>query len=135
VTDDVIRIEGDLAHHLRDVCRLEEGREVELLSGDGKARRVRLESVSKREVVCRVLSFRELAPLPKPHIHLFVSIPQLPKLDWILEKSVELGAHTVTPFVSDFSFLRKESEISESRRSRWEKIVQGATQQCGRGDL
>lgn len=130
-----IVITGDLAHHLRDVCRLDVGREVELLSGDGKARQVRVDGITKKEVRVRVLGLRDLPPLPMPHIHLLVSIPKLPKMDWILEKSVELGVHRLTPFVSEFSFLRKESEISDSRRGRWEKIVQGATQQCGRGDL
>lgn len=131
----VLTIKGDLAHHLKDVCRIEVGQEVELLCGDGLARRVLIESLSKREVACRWLSDRELPILPTPHLHLFVSIPKLPKLDLILEKSVELGVHTVSPFVSDYSFLRKKNEISDNRKERWNKIVQGATQQCGRGDL
>jgi 16S rRNA (uracil1498-N3)-methyltransferase len=48
---------------------------------------------------------------------------------------VELGVFEIRPFVSDFSFLRKVSEISPARIARWEKLAQAATQQSGRGDV
>lgn len=128
-------IQGELFHHLVDVCRVGEGHEFELLPGDGKAHLVRATRISKKEMLCVRVSERELPPLPTPYVHLYVSIPRLPKLDDIIEKSVELGVKTLTPFISDFSFLRKASEISANRRARWEKIVKGATRQSGRGDL
>lgn len=128
-------IQGELFHHLVDVCRVGEGHVFELLPGDGKAYLVRALKISKKEMVCLRISERELPPLPRPYIHLYVSIPRLPKLDDIMEKSVELGVKTLTPFISDFSFLRKASEISPNRKSRWEKIIKGATRQSGRGDL
>lgn len=128
-------ITGDLFHHLVDVCRVVEGQEFELLPGDGLAYLVKATSVQKKQMTCLNISQRELPALPLPYIHLYVSVPRLPKLDEILEKCVELGVKKVTPFLSDFSFLRKPSEISENRKARWEKIIKGATRQCGRGDL
>ncbi|MCX7978411.1 MAG: RsmE family RNA methyltransferase, partial [Bdellovibrionaceae bacterium] len=43
--------------------------------------------------------------------------------------------HTLHPFFSDFSFLRKEDSLPVNRIQRWNKIVLSATQQCGRGEL
>ena len=135
IEGELVRLGGDLFHHVRDVCRFETGDEFEVLLGDGFARRVRIASVGKRELTARVVDSRRLAPLPGPAVTLALSIPKLPKVDWIIEKSVELGVSHVRPFVSDFSFLRKVSEVSENRLGRWRKLVQAATQQSGRGEL
>lgn len=128
-------LRGDLVRHIRDVCRFGVGDEFEVLTGDHQAHRVRIETSGKNEIQARRLSSRALPLLPKPHIVLALSVPKLPKVDWIVEKCVELGAAEIRPFVSEYSFLRKESEISPNRLARWQKLVQAATQQSGRGDL
>lgn len=128
-------IGGDLFHHIRDVCRFGAGDKFEILPGDGNAHLVEIESVSKRDLAVKIISARPLPTPAKPEIILALSVPKLPKVDWIAEKCVELGVAEIRPFVSDFSFLRKSSEISESRIKRWGKIIEAATQQCGRGDL
>ncbi len=48
---------------------------------------------------------------------------------------MELGAVEIRPFISEYSFLRKVSELSENRLGRWRKLVQAATQQSGEGEL
>ena len=135
VTDDVVRLDGDLFHHVRDVCRFGPGDAFEVLTGDGQARRVEITQVGKRDLTARVTDARALPPVAKPLVILAVSIPKLPKMDWIIEKSVELGVHQIRPFTSAFSFLRQTNEVSENRLSRWRKLVTAATQQSGRGDL
>lgn len=135
ISGDQIAIEGDLLHHIRDVCRFSPGDRFEVLPGNGEAWLVEVENIGSRSLTARTLSKRQLPPLKKPYVTLCLSIPKLPKVDWIVEKCVELGVAEIRPFVSDYSFLRKESEISPNRLARWDKLVQGATQQCGRGDL
>lgn len=135
LTEDGAIIRGELVRHIRDVCRFGVGDEFEVLTGDQKARKVQISSMGKNEIQTRLISTRELPVLPKPHITLALSVPKLPKVDWIVEKCVELGACEIRPFVSEYSFLRKESEISPNRLARWQKLVQAATQQSGRGDL
>jgi 16S rRNA (uracil1498-N3)-methyltransferase len=130
-----LQISGDLFHHIRDVCRFDIGDRFEVLFGDAKAHLVEIKEVGKRELAAQIISERALPPPAKPAITLALSVPKLPKVDWIIEKCVELGVADIRPVVSDFSFLRKASEISESRIKRWRKIVEAGTQQCGRGDL
>ncbi len=132
---DQFPIRGDLLHHIRDVCRFKVGDEFEVLSGDGKAHQARIAHDKKHELTVEVVATRILPPLAKPYVTICLSVPKLPKVDWIVEKAVELGAFEIRPFVSDYSFLRKVSELSENRLARWRKLVQGATQQSGRGDL
>lgn len=130
-----LSIAGDLFHHIRDVCRFGAGDRFEILPGDGRALLYEITDVGKREMSARKLAERVIPPPAKPDIVLALSIPKLPKVDWILEKSVELGVSEVRPFVSDYSFLRKSSEITTARLDRWRKIIEGATQQSGRGEL
>jgi 16S rRNA (uracil1498-N3)-methyltransferase len=133
--NDNVTIAGDLFHHIRDVCRFEVGDNFELLPGDGRAYLVQISAMNKKDLVAQVRESRELETLKRPWIHLVLSAPRYPKVDFILEKSAELGVHTLTLVVSDFSFPRKLSEMSEHRMQRWEKINRAAAQQSGRGEL
>jgi 16S rRNA (uracil1498-N3)-methyltransferase len=130
-----IVIEGDLFHHIREVCRFGEGDQFELLPGDGVAYLAKIAQVAKHGLEALILSNRPIDPLKKPWVHLALSVPRFPKVDFILEKAAELGVHTVSLFVSDYSFPRKISDLSESRMRRWEKINRSAAQQSGRGTL
>lgn len=132
---DLLSIEGDLFHHIRDVCRFGIGEKFEILPGTGEALLCEILRIDKRSLNVAVISKRKLPELKKPYITLALSVPKLPKVDWIVEKSVELGVSEIRPFVSDYSFLRNASEISVNRIARWQKLAQAATQQCGRGDL
>ncbi|MGZ3723690.1 MAG: RsmE family RNA methyltransferase [Bdellovibrionales bacterium] len=135
LTGDGILLRGDLFHHIREVCRFSVGDQFEALPGDGTALLVEITALTNKEIQARTISSRQVPPLAKPYITLALSVPKLPKVDWIIEKSVELGVAEIRPFVSEYSFLRKVSEISTNRIQRWHKLVQSATQQSGRGEL
>lgn len=130
-----VHIDGELFHHIRDVCRFGESDHFEVLPGDDKAYLVQITKMNKRDLVGQVKEDRVIEPLKKPWIHLALSVPRYPKVDFILEKAVELGVHTVSLFVSDHSFPRELRDVSESRMARFEKINRAAAQQSGRGRL
>jgi 16S rRNA (uracil1498-N3)-methyltransferase len=130
-----IVIDGDLFHHIKEVCRFSQGDEFELLPGDGSARKVRVQDAGKKTITVVEVGRRPLPEPSKPRIHLALSVPKFPKVDWIVEKCVELGVHTIVPFVSDYSFIREQKELSVNKVSRWQKLITAATQQSGRGDL
>ena len=135
IQDNEVVIEGDLLHHLIDVCRLDVGSKFEVLCNRSKAYFVEMTEVKKRQARAVIKEERAIAPLPKPYIRLAVSVPRFSKLDTIIEKSVELGVASVHPFVSEFSFVRKLNKITQNKRDRWGKVVVAATQQTGRGEL
>lgn len=132
----IITIQGDLFHHIFSVCRQEVGSKFELLNGTGNAFFVVVESIQKKMAQVRVLETRTIPVLPKPHLHLYISIPKFATFETILEKTVELGVHKVHPFFSDYSFVKSFSSDEWTKKSqRWNKIIASATQQTGRGDL
>lgn len=135
VKGDLVDITGDELHHIRDVCRMTVGSKFEVIVDGGKALLVEIIEEQKKVSIARIIEARAIPPLPEPHIHLAVSIPRLPVFEAVLEKAVELGTHSIHPFFSDFSYIRKQEDVLKKKRERWLKIVQSATQQSGRGEL
>lgn len=133
--DEQILIEGDLFHHIFSVCRFPVGGHFELLTADRSALFVEVTSIQKKSAEVVVKESRTLPEIPKPWLHLCVSLPKFATFETILEKSVELGVHTIHPFVSDYSFVKSSRKVSESKKQRWQKVIVGATQQSGRGEL
>lgn len=130
-----IPIEGDLFHHIVDVCRQGVGSKFELLDSKGQAHLVEIQSLSKRSALTRTLETRALPTLPTPHLILALAVPRFPVLEAVLEKAVELGVAEIRLFFSDYSFVRGMDKISDKRWDRWKKIILSSTQQSGRADL
>jgi 16S rRNA (uracil1498-N3)-methyltransferase len=133
--DGKVVIGEEAFHHIFVVCRMDADHVFEVIHPNGMAYCVQLESKTKKMAVVRILEERAIEALPQPYLHLIVAMSRFSKMDEIVEKAVELGAYALHPVLTDFSFVRRKSEVGESRRRRWEKIRISATEQCGRGDL
>ncbi len=119
----------DQQHALR-VMRLRPGDACELLCGGARYAAV-LADVSGGEAVLRVTG-----PLPsteaKLRLTLFQGLPKGDKMDWIVQKAVELGAAAVTPVQMSRSVARIDPKDAQRRRDRWQKIAREAGKQSGR---
>ena len=69
------------------------------------------------------------------YIHLVQAVPKGPKLDFIIQKTTELGINAITPVISDRSVVRIEKERAEEKLRRWKKIAIEAAQQSNRLDV
>lgn len=135
INGELVDITGDELHHIRDVCRMGIGSKFEVIIEGGTAYFVEIIEEQKKVSIAKIIESRKIPALPEPHIHLAVSIPRLPVFEAVLEKAVELGTHSIHPFFSDFSYIRKQEDVLRKKQERWHKIVQSATQQSGRGEL
>jgi 16S rRNA (uracil1498-N3)-methyltransferase len=135
ILEDKVELSGEVLHHIRDVCRMRIGNRFEVLSENQKAYLVEMISESKHQSLAQIIEVRDILPIPRPHIVLALSIPRFNVYEAILEKSVELGVHSIQPFFSDYSFIRKQEDVLDKKAARFQKIIQSATQQSGRGDF
>lgn len=135
IIGDEVQLSGDVFHHIIDVCRQNTGSVFELLTDEQKAYLVELVQVSKKIAIGKIKETRTIDPLPRPHIHLALSLSRFPVMDAVVEKAVEMGVSSIQPFFSEFSFVRSDEKISQNKIDRWDKIIRSATQQCGRGEL
>ena len=132
--DQQVELTGDLFQHICDVCRRKTGDRFEAIC-NGQAYLVELSEVKKRKALAVIVEKRKIKILKKPFIHLALALPKFQTLEKVLEKSVELGVKGFHPFYSDFSFMKSDSGKMENKTKRWRKIITGATQQTGRGEL
>lgn len=123
------------AHHAREVLRLVADDEVTLLNGLGGEFTARLTLVTRKVVEALVLAWDERDSESPFSLHVVQSLATGDKMDWIVEKAVELGATHVVPVAAERSVLRLSPERATRRVAHWQAIARAACEQCGRNRL
>jgi 16S rRNA (uracil1498-N3)-methyltransferase len=131
----VLMLPDKAAHHARDVLRLACGDEVTLLNGLGGEYRARLAAVTRRGVEVEVLEFRQREAEATYPVTIAQSLAGGDKMDWVVEKAVELGASAIVPLAASRSVLRLPPERAAKRLEHWRAIAQAACEQCGRNRI
>ncbi len=124
----------DVAHHLR-VLRLSIGDEVTLFNGGGGEFAATLTEIEKKHAVALIKSFSPRDVEPPFSITLAQALPEGAKMDWVIEKAVELGVAGIQPLAAQRSVVRLSEERAKKRHAHWEAIVASASRQCGRNRL
>jgi 16S rRNA (uracil1498-N3)-methyltransferase len=124
-----LAIRGEELHHAARVVRVREGEEVELFDGKGSAARGVIATLGRDELTVDVSTLIEARESPLA-ITLAMSIIALDKFELVLQKSTELGVHTIVPLVTERVEIRPERY--RGKHERWEKIIFEAVKQCGR---
>ncbi len=128
-------LQGEEAYHLARVLRAEPGRAVELINGSGKIWRGTVASVSPDEVELaevELLSSGTVSPLP---IGLIQSLCKADRLEWILQKSTELGISEIFLLEAERSIVKVPKERVAAKLDRWRKIIQAAVKQSRRSTM
>ena len=98
--DGVLTLTGENAHHAGRVLRLRVGEGVTLCDGAGMDFDCTVETVEKEAVTCRVVSCHAADTEPKQSITLFMALPKGDKMEFIVQKAVELGVSRIVPYLS-----------------------------------
>ena len=128
-SEDLLRGEatlaGEDARHLRDVLRLREGARVEAFDGHGNTRAMSVAETAKRHI--RLVASGEALPHAPPAVRmtLFTALFKPSRMDWLIEKAVELGAWHVVGVATARSVVKVENA------QRWRRIAREALRQCG----
>jgi 16S rRNA (uracil1498-N3)-methyltransferase len=127
-----VTLTGPEHRHLGRVLRARPGDALTLFDGAGvevEARVVRVE----RDATELALGARREVAGPAVPITLLCAVPRGPRIDFLIQKTTELGVARIIPVVTDRSVARPHAEVG--RRARWGKIAQEAARQCGRADV
>ena len=120
------------AHHVRDVLRLERGAELVLFNGRGGEYEAQLLAVGRAEVRAVLGVFRHRAVESPLAVTLVQSISRGERMDYTIQKAVELGVHHIVPVTSTRTVVRLDSAREEKRLEHWRGIVRHAAEQSGR---
>ena len=123
-----IFIQGSDATHICTVLRLHSGDVIKVFDGKGMSYLIRLEDVKSKLVRGEVILSAKTDSESPLKIHLGQSLIKGKSFDVVLRKSVELGVQTITPLLTDRTILKGDNE---KKISRWKKIVEESSKQCG----
>ena len=127
-----VTISGEDARHIALALRARVGDTVMLADGTGLSYTATLAAISPTAVRCTVTDCRRATVELPLSVHLFVGYPKGDKLELVIEKAVELGAVSITPFLSSRCVRRPAAEKQERLTDRQNRIAHAAAEQCGR---
>lgn len=132
-----IIINGEEAHHLLDVMRLKDDDRVIVFDGTGFEYTGFIKKTDPRQKVVTVEIMRTEEPAPEKiqKITLAQAIPKKAKMEYIVEKSTELGVFRIIPVVTQRTIVRPDEAARKNKASRWRKIAAEAAKQCGRVEV
>jgi 16S rRNA (uracil1498-N3)-methyltransferase len=120
------------AHHASRVLRLEQGDELILFDGSGGEYGATIEVINKSGVAIAVEKYRDIERESRLDITLAQTVCANEKMDWIIQKGVELGVKRIQPLITKRGVVKLSDERAEKRIRHWRQVIIAACEQCGR---
>lgn len=127
-----IKLSDNAAAHATRVMRLIAGDTLTLFNGDGLDYNCELTLVKKNEVLAKVKSSSEINTESPLNITLLQGISSGDRMDYTIQKAVELGVKHIQPIATERSVVKLSQERAEKRVAHWQNIVNSACEQSGR---
>lgn len=132
-----IRDESEV-RHIRDAMRLKRGEDVNIFDGTGKEYSGEIKAIDRTSVLIEIKKVIKIKTSIDVNITLYQAIPKKGMMDFIVEKSVELGVTSIVPMLTERTIpILKPDDYNKIRMriGRWERIAKAAAKQCGRVSL
>lgn len=134
ITDNRITLTGETAHHLLRVLRIKPGERVVLCDGQRTDYDCIVEQVLDKNLSLSltVHAVRACDTETAVRVTLYQSLPKSDKLEWIIQKCVELGVHAIVPVITEYSVVRVNKDWKH-KGERYQRIAEAAAAQSMRG--
>ena len=130
-----ITLTGPDLNHMKNVLRMRIGEDVWISDGSEKEYHCTIEEFQEDSAVLHILYAQESQYELPSQIYLFQGLPKGDKMEWILQKAVELGASEIVPVLTERCISRPDEKSMDKKLARWQKIAVEASKQCGRGRI
>ncbi|TDU31531.1 16S rRNA (uracil1498-N3)-methyltransferase [Panacagrimonas perspica] len=118
--------------HLVQVLRMQAGESLVVFDGRGGEYAAVLETVAKRSASLRVGSFRDVNRESPLHLTLVQGISKGERMDWTVQKAVELGVSAIVPVLTERCNVHLDREREAKRLDHWRAVISSACEQSGR---
>lgn len=125
-------ISGDDAHHISHVLRMQAGDKLTLIAPDEEVGVAVITGIEKDTVQLSLEKKITEAQEASVQITLAQGLPKSDKMDYIVQKTVELGVHKIIPMAAEHSVVKYDAAKKIERVKRWQKIASEAAKQCRR---
>ena len=129
-----IVITGPDVNHIKNVIRLKPGDEISVSNGiDGRDYRCGIVEIREDEVRCELRFIKEDGVELPAKVYLFQGLPKGDKMEFIIQKMVELGVYEIIPVAMQRCVLKLDDKKAKSKIARWQGIAEAAAKQSKRG--
>jgi 16S rRNA (uracil1498-N3)-methyltransferase len=125
----------EAAQHVSKALRLKVGDALTVFDGRGGEFEAVIQRIDRERVEVKVGPGRDVERESALAIGLAQGLPEADKMDWIIQKSVELGVAWIQPLVCDRSVVRLSGERAARREAHWRRVAVAACEQSGRNRI
>lgn len=129
ITPPRVSVTGELLRHLRNSLRIKVGETILVADGEDRRYRTAITAITKQSMTGRVVEIIPRPPRRAPSLILGQSLVKGEKMDWVIQKTTELGVQTIIPIQSWQSVVRLKADRVEAQTARWQRIALEAAQQ------
>lgn len=134
IDDKMAVVSGDDARHISGSLRMKKGDMAVICNKNGIDFLCRLEIIGV-ECIFEVVSSQNNNAEPQVFVRLYQALPKGDKMDFIVQKAVELGASEIVPMLSERCISRPDIKSAAKKLERFNRIAYEAAKQCGRGKI
>ena len=134
ITDDKVYIDGTDVNHIKNVLRLEKGDWIIACDKEGTDYVSRISDISSERVVLNIEKVQDSDTELPCKIVLFQGLPKKDKMEFIIQKAVELGVSKIVPVAMKRCVVKLDDKKADKKAKRWQTIAEAAAKQSGRGD-
>lgn len=133
IPDKTVIITGDDVNHIKNVLRMKPGEEISVSNGmDGKEYRCGIRLLEEERIVCELWFIKGDAVELPVKVYLFQCLPKADKMEWIVQKTVELGVYEIIPVASARCVVKLDAKKAKAKVARWQGIAEAAAKQSRR---
>ena len=130
-----VSLHDDAANHVGRVLRMVPDQEICLFNGQGGQYQAVITESGKKHVTVQITDFSALSVESPLSIHLGQVISRGDKMEFTIQKSVELGVNVITPLWSSRCGVKLQGDRLDKKLEQWQKIANSACEQCGRNSV
>jgi 16S rRNA (uracil1498-N3)-methyltransferase len=127
-----VALSPEASHHVAVVLRLQAGEHLSVFCGDDREFAATIDVVKKKQVIVRIDSVKAANKESPLSIHLAQAISKGDRMDWVMQKAVELGVASITPLITARCVVKLDKERMAKKLHQWQAIVIAACEQSGR---
>ncbi|OGV40279.1 MAG: 16S rRNA (uracil(1498)-N(3))-methyltransferase [Legionellales bacterium RIFCSPHIGHO2_12_FULL_42_9] len=135
IVGDTVLLTDAASAHLGAALRIQPGAFITLFAGDGWQYISRIISINKRKATVVVTAEQQVNRESNLNLKLIQTIPKGDKMEWIVQKAVELGVASILPLITQHSSYKISAERLLKKYHQWSGIIISACEQCGRNRL
>jgi 16S rRNA (uracil1498-N3)-methyltransferase len=129
-----ITILGEDVNHIKNVLRMKPGDELSVSDGaDQKEYRCGIVAFTEDSVVCELRFIKEDGLELPCEVTLFQALPKADKMEFIIQKCVELGIYSIVPVAAHRCVVKLDDKKAAAKTVRWQAIAESAAKQSRRG--